>query len=158
MAESNELTDEVKIFIVQRLACWDTPSQVAKSVNDEFGLNLPRQNIHKYDPTVKAGQELSEKLRTIFEETRKAFTEETSAIGIAHKAVRLRALDRMARTAEDRGNILGAAQLIEQAAKEVGGAFTNKHQHELTGKDGKDLPAPAAATVTIVQLPDNGRG
>lgn len=29
--------------------------------------------------------------------------------------------------------------------------------HELTGKDGKDLPAPTAP-VTIFQLPDNGRG
>lgn len=29
--------------------------------------------------------------------------------------------------------------------------------HELTGKDGKDLPAPTTP-VTIFQLPDNGRG
>lgn len=29
--------------------------------------------------------------------------------------------------------------------------------HELTGKDGKDLPVPTAP-VTIFQLPDNGRG
>src|SRR5262245_4457359 len=51
-----------------------------------------------------------------------------------------------------------AAELGELAAKEVGGAFTNKHQHEHTGRDGKDLPATPAAQVTIFQLPDNGRG
>ena len=51
-----------------------------------------------------------------------------------------------------------AAQLLEQAAKESGGAYTNKHQLEHTGKDGKDLPATPAAQVTIIALPDNGRG
>ena len=45
--------------------------------------------------------------------------------------------------------------ILEAAAKEVGDAFTNRHKHEHTGKDGKDLPA--APAVTIIQLPDNGR-
>lgn len=40
------------------------------------------------------------------------------------------------------------------APKKYGDRQTLEH----TGKDGKDLPAPAAATVMIVQLPDNGRG
>jgi hypothetical protein len=145
MAKGKELPDAVKVFIVQRLACWDTPSQVSASVKDEFGIDLPRQNIHVYDPTVKAGANLSLKLRTLFEETRETFTTETASIGIAHKSVRLRALDRMAKVAEGRGNILGAAQLLEQAAKECGGSFTNKH--ELTGPNGIPLAAPTATIV-----------
>ena len=32
-----KLTDEVKTFIVQGLACFDSPSVVAKAVKDEFG-------------------------------------------------------------------------------------------------------------------------
>lgn len=145
MARNSELPDEVKGFIVQRLACWDTPTQVSKAVKEEFGIELPRQNIHRYDPTVKAGSDLSKKLRTIFEETRKAFTEETASIGVAHKSVRLRKLDRMITTLEERGNILGAAQLLEQAAKEAGGSFTNKH--ELSGPNGTPLAAPTATIV-----------
>jgi hypothetical protein len=31
------LTDEVKVFIVQALACFDSPSQVAQAVKDQFG-------------------------------------------------------------------------------------------------------------------------
>ena len=61
----------------------------------------------------------------------------------------------MATAAEDRGNMPLAAQLLEQAAKEMGNAFTNRH--ELTGKDGKDLPV-APAPVAIFELPNNGRG
>ncbi len=59
----------------------------------------------------------------------------------------------MIMTAMERGNMPLAAQLLEQAAKESGGAYTNKHQHELTGKDRKDLPAAPAAQVTIFALP-----
>jgi hypothetical protein len=145
MAKGKEIPDAMKVFIVQRLACFDTPSQVAASVKEEFGIELPRQNIHVYDPTVKAGADLSKKLRTLFEETREAFIADTATIGIAHKSVRLRALDRMAKVAETRGNILGAAQLLEQAAKECGNSFTNKH--ELTGPNGTPLPAPTATIV-----------
>ena len=64
----------------------------------------------------------------------------------------------MIATAIERGNVPLAAQLLEQAAKESGGAYTNKHQLEHSGKDGKDLPAQPAAQVMIIALPDNGRG
>lgn len=145
MGRNSDLPDEVKVFIVQRLACWDTPTQVSKAVKEEFGLELPRQNIATYDPTVKAGRDLSKKLRILFEETRKAFTEETASIGIAHKAVRLRRLDRMSVALEDRGNIIGAAALIEQAAKEAGGVFTNKQ--EISGPNGTPIAPPTAIIV-----------
>ena len=60
----------------------------------------------------------------------------------------------MAAKAEAKGNFPLAAQLHKQAAEEMGNAYTNRR--ELTGKDGKDLPAPPPA-VAIFALPDNGR-
>jgi Uncharacterized conserved protein (DUF2280) len=104
------------------------------------------------------GATLAEDFKRLFFETRKQFLEDLESTPIANKAVRLRRLDRMANVAEDRGNLVLAADLGERAAKEVGGAYTNKHQLEHTGKDGKDLPATPAAQVTIFALPDNGRG
>ena len=44
------------------------------------------------------------------------------------RAVRLRALDRMAREAEKRGNIQLHMKILEQAAKEVGRMFVNTQQ------------------------------
>jgi hypothetical protein len=131
-----ELPWALKRFIIQRLACFDTPSQVAAAVLKDFGVSLTRQRVHYYDPTKKLGQGLAEDLRAQFFETRKAFLEDIDGIGIANKAVRLRRLDRMAQRAEDSRDWTTAAALMEQAAKEMGGAFTNKHQHELTGRDG----------------------
>ena len=148
------LKDEVKTFIVQSLACFDTPSVVVDAVRKEFGATITRQSVEGYDPTKKAGSNLAEKWRLLFVETRKTFLEDTASIAISHRAVRLRALQRMADKAENSGNMVLASSLLKQAAEEVGGSYTNRR--ELTGKDGKDLPVPVSP-VTIFQLPDNGR-
>jgi len=148
-------SDDVKTRVVQSLACFDSPSVVAKAIKADFGVEISPQAVEAYDPNKAAGKKLSERFRLLFAETRKAFLEDTSQIAISHRAVRLRTLQRMAEKAETLGNMVLAASLLEQAAKEVGDSYTNRR--ELTGKDGKDLPAPVAP-VTIFQLPDNGRG
>jgi hypothetical protein len=149
-----KLTHEQQTYAVQALACFDSPSVVAAALRKDFGVVITPQTIEGYDPTKKAGTNLSEKWRRLFDETRKTFLEDTATIAISHRAVRLRALQRMADKAETQGNMVLAASLMEQAAKEVGGSYTNRR--ELTGKDGKDLPVPVSP-VTIFQLPDNGR-
>lgn len=150
-----KLSDEVKIYIVQALACFDSPSVVSAAVKKDFGLDVSRQLVESHDPNKKAASGLAPKWRVLFEETRKTFLEDTATIAISHRAVRLRALQRMADKAETQGNMVLASSLLKQAAEEVGGAYTNRR--EITGKDGKDLPTPVSP-VTIFQLPDNGRG
>lgn len=137
------LTEDVKAFIVHALACFDTPQQVAEAVKVEFGLTVPRQQCQAYDPTKHMGRGLSAKWRGIFDATRKAFLEDQATIPIANKNFRLRALDRLYQAAASRGNVALAAQLLEQAAKESGGAFTNRR--EMTGKDGAPLIPPKSA-------------
>lgn len=150
-----KLSNEVKTYIVQALACFDSPSVVAAAVKKDFGLDVSRQLVESHDPNKKAASGLAPKWRVLFEETRKTFLEDTASIAISHRAVRLRALQRMADKAETQGNMVLASSLLKQAAEEVGGAYTNRR--EITGKDGKDLPTPVSP-VTIFQLPDNGRG
>jgi len=133
------LRDEVKAFIVQALACFDTPSQVVSAVKEQFGIETTRQQCELYNPTKHAGRSLAAKWVTLFEDTRKRFREETADIPIANRAYRLRMLDRMASRAENVKNTALAAQLLEQAAKEVGNAYTNKQQLEHTGKDGAPI-------------------
>lgn len=121
---------KVKRFIVSSLACWDTPTQVAKSVREEFGIEITRMQVATYDPTKAAGRELSKELKALFAETRAKFKSELDAIPIANQAYRLRSLARMHARAEEQGNAALAAQLLEQAAKETGGAYTNRRQIE----------------------------
>lgn len=148
-----KLTDESRAFVVQALAMFDAPGVVAAAVRKEFGVTITPQAIEAYDPTKRAGAKLSDKWKALFEATRASFLEDFGKIAISHRAVRLRALQRMAEMAEGRGQIQLAAQLLEQAARETGNAYTNKR--EVTGKDGE--PLPAAAPIAIYQLPSNGR-
>jgi hypothetical protein len=120
------LSNEVKAFIVQALACFDTPAQVAASVREEFGIEVSRQQCESHDPTKSAGRDLAKRWRTLFEDTRKRFREETADIPIANRAYRLRALGRIAERAETMKNLPLAIQVLEQAAKEVGDIYVNR--------------------------------
>lgn len=122
------LSDDVKTFIVQALACFDPPSVVVKAVKAEFGEAVTPQQVEAYNPERRAGQGLSEGYREIFRATREAFLEDTASIGISHRVTRLRTLQRLADRAETQGNIALAAQLVAQAAKEVGDVFTNRQR------------------------------
>jgi hypothetical protein len=130
------LPTEIKAFIVQGLACFDTPTQVAQAVKQEFNFEVSRQQVAQHDPTKVAGRTLASKWVSLFEDTRKRFRDEVADIPIANKAVRLRALDRMVTKAEGMKNMALAAQLMEQAAKEMGGAYTNRQQVDHTNSDG----------------------
>lgn len=130
------LKPEIKAFIVQSVACFDTPSQVVESVLKEFGIQITRQQVEQNDPTKISGKGLAKKWVDMFNATRDRFLNEISDIPIANKAYRLRVLQRMSTNAENMKNIGMTAQLLEQAAKEVGEAYTNRQKVEHTGKDG----------------------
>jgi len=141
------LNNEVKGFIVQALACFDTPSQVAAAVREEFGLDVTRQQCEAQDPTKRAGRDLAKKWVTLFHDTRKRFREETAEIPIANRAYRLRAMNRFVERAESMKNIGLAMQILEQAAKEVGDVYVNRQKKA----DAEDEPAvPTAVTVQVI--------
>lgn len=145
------LNDAVKRFIVQALACYDTPTQVAEAVKEEFGIDVPRSQVGAYDPTKVGGKDLSKKWSDIFHETRERFRREVAEIPIADQAYRLRQLGRLFDRTAKSGNTALAAQLLEQAAKESGGSFTNRR--EMTGKDGAPLiPTKSAQEMTDDEL------
>lgn len=125
---TGRLPDHVKEAVVTALACFDTPKQVRSAIQAEYGLDLSPQQIEAYDPNKSTGRNLSERLRKMFERTRRKFHEDLSDIPISNKAYRLRALARMYAQAESRGNLAMAASLLEQAAKECGDVFTNKQK------------------------------
>ena len=141
------LSNEVKAFIVQALACFDTPAQVAASVRDEFGIEVTRQQCESHDPTKSAGRDLAKRWRTLFEDTRKRFREETADIPIANRAYRLRALGRIAERAETMKNLPLAIQVLEQAAKEVGDVYVNR---QTKNENPHDNVPPTRVQVEVV--------
>lgn len=138
------LKEPVKIFIVQALACRDTPQEVADQVKQEFGIDVDRMQCSSYDPTKVAGRNLSQKFKDLFEKTREEFDAGLIDIPIANKYYRLKQYQRQL---DRTRNVKTALKILEQAAKDIGGQFTNRQ--EITGKNGgplqtvnSDVPIP----------------
>ncbi|MCU4431905.1 DUF2280 domain-containing protein [Acinetobacter pittii] len=125
------LKEPVKIFIVQSLACRDTPQEVVESVKQEFDVDISRSQCQAYDPTKYSGRNLSKKYVVLFEETRAKFDEGLIDIPIANKYYRLRQYQKYL---DKTRNVKTGMKLLEQAAKDIGGQFNNRQ--ETTGANG----------------------
>jgi hypothetical protein len=137
------LKEEQQIFIVQLLACYKSPTEVTEAVKEEFDIEVTRQLVRTYNP--KQNPEIAEKWKDLFDETRKRFLTDTSEIGIAQQSYRLQALHELLLQAGL--NRALKLQILEQAAKETGGNYTNKR--EITGADGKDFVPVLNLTLEI---------
>ena len=129
------LKEPVKIFIVQALACRDTPQEVVTLVKQEYDIEVTRSQCQNYDPTKYSGRNLSKKFVELFYETRKKFDEGLIDIPIANKHFRLKQYQKQLE--RNTKNTVMSLKILEQAAKDVGGQFTNRQ--EITGKDGKPI-------------------
>ena len=143
------LTDEVKAFIVHGLARYETPTRVAASVELEFGVAIDRRQVYAYDPA--GSRPPAQRWIDLHAATRRALLSEAAEIGIAHKMVRLRILDRLAHRCERNGVALTLA-CLELAAKECGGFYENRRP-VLLQLPAQPLPAPSDPQAA---LPLNG--
>lgn len=141
------LTNEVKGFIVQALACFDTPTQVVEAVKSEFGQVVTRQQVESHDPTKACSRGLARRWVTLFEDTRARFREETAEIPIANRAYRLRTLGRLAEKVEVMRNYGLTLQILEQAAKEVGDVYVNR---QTKNENPHDNVSPTRVQVDVV--------
>jgi hypothetical protein len=79
-------------------------------------------------PSRYANFRAAQKWKTLFESERTAFLASVGSIGIAQKTVRLQRLEQLCLLALQRKNMKLAAELMEQAAKEMGEVFTNRRE------------------------------
>ncbi|WP_336695635.1 DUF2280 domain-containing protein [Delftia acidovorans] len=143
-----KLSEAEKRFIVQALACYDTPTQVVEAVKEEFGTALDRGHVGCYDPTKVAGKQLAKKWRDVFFATRDAFKNEITEIPIAQRSYRLKVLQRIVSKAESMKNMPLALQVLEQAAKECGDMYVNRKPLDGDGKGG-EAPQPVKVVVQV---------
>lgn len=129
------INKKVKLFIVKMLAEFNTTTETAKAVKAVFNIEVSQQQCECYDPTKKMGYELSQELKEKFFEYRKVANQELEAIPLANKRYRLQLLQNLVEKFPD--NPVLTPKWAEQAAKEMGGLFTNRQ--EITGKNGEPL-------------------
>jgi len=128
------LTEEQKIFIVRRLACFHTPTEVAEDVKEEFGIEIAREHVRSYNPLQV---EVAEKWREIFDTVRKAYREQVLDVPIANERYRLQ--ERQFWYEREKGrknpNPAVAQEILDQAARDTGGAFTSRRDVTLADPD-----------------------
>lgn len=138
------LNKKQKVFIVRSLAVFNTPQETVLLVKEEFDLEVSRQQVETYDPTKRAGKDLSTELKDEFELTRKDFLDTPQNIPIANLSVRLQRLE--SQYQKHGKNRVAALSILKQAAEDVGGKYTNKT--ELTGAGGGPLQSENITYVT----------
>jgi hypothetical protein len=121
------LTPEHKAFVIKRFARYEAVSDVVIALKTEYGITVTASQLYAYHPD-SVGYRSAQKWRELFYAERKAFLEGIDSIGISQKTYRLQSLHTLHAVAMRRNNVALAAQLMEQAAKEMGEVFTNRRE------------------------------
>ena len=150
------LNKRVKLYIVRSLATYETPTETAKGVQEEFGITVTKQQCEAYDPTKKTGQDLSEEFKKEFYRIREDMNKNVNSIPIANIAYRLRRLQNFIDHDRYKDNAVIVPDLLEQAAKEVGGLYTNRK--EITGADGGPIKTENEQTQPAMYTPEQLAG
>jgi len=148
---SKGLTGAQKVFVVQCLAEFMSPKEASEAVKERFGVDITPQGCEHYDPYKKIGSDLAKSLVEVFHQTRADFLKDTKKhVPIANKTVRMRILADELKKFQRSGNSMGVMRVLEQAAKEMGGSFTN--QREVSGRDGKPIEVKHYESMSIDEL------
>lgn len=140
-----KLSYQQQVFIVQSLACFQTPSEVAEAFAEEFGESIPRQQVAFYDPT--RGEEskgLPERLQVVFWAARAGFVEQMGRVRMSNRCFQLQTLDDLFRKAKRAGDYKTAALCLEIAAKICGGWY---------GMSGLDRSEPERQLARLLKFP-----
>ena len=70
-SRANKLTREQKIYVVRRLAAYDRPAEIARDLRKEFGIEITREAVRKYDPS--KGSECAEEWADLFRNARQEY-------------------------------------------------------------------------------------
>lgn len=116
------LPEPVKRRIVEHLACYQSPAEVTRLIEEEFGIPLTARHVRAYDPT-SSQCTVAQRWVDYHWATRERFRNEAAYIPITHRAFRLYQLQQIFDDAFERGNLRLAAKVLEQAAKEMGNWF-----------------------------------
>lgn len=118
------LTDDQKLYVVQLLATFNSPTAVVMRLKEDASVEVDRSQVIRYDPTKPCFQG-GDHWREIFTATRQAYLSTIQTIPIASKAFRLNELQRNYDKASRNGNIVLAISILRQAAEESAGAVPN---------------------------------
>lgn len=155
-----KLTRELQARVVADLASWAEAVEVRRWLREEFEIEIGLPALLRYDMDNAASRAEMQTARPdlvqLFDETREAARKSFAGIAIATQGGRLRILQRRLRAvlSKERVNDDLVLRMLELAAKDSGGAFTNLRKYdfdprgalaELVGADVSQLPGGGGA-------------
>jgi hypothetical protein len=120
MRDTSKLTDAQREYVVERLAAFESPIAIARSLQEEFGIRISHQAIVRYDPTRSA--KCPERFRLQFFATRRALIEGKAARGAANAILRTRRRERLMLRAVE----AIADRIIKSTSEYEGDAFAEQ--------------------------------
>ncbi|MCA1838062.1 MAG: DUF2280 domain-containing protein, partial [Actinobacteria bacterium] len=149
-----------------RLAGFETLRAIAKAMKEDFGIEITPQAIAFYDPTRYSSRPCPKCWSDLFWHMRAEFIERIADIGAAHRTVRLRWLDQMARAQMEKLNTAEARALLKQAADEMkmagqkdeasGTDYSKLSDAELEARNAANAAKVGLAIVSIESLGRDG--
>lgn len=135
-ASPPKLSDTLRAEVIVRHACFETPTEIQAWLQEAHGIAMGLPGIIHYDydrplARVRAPAKWTE----LFDRARAQFSENITAVPIANARVRLAIIQRridhiLSRGAANKGvlNDMTLIDYVELAAKDAGGAFTNRRE------------------------------
>jgi hypothetical protein len=145
-----KLTDEQKSYLVMRFACFASPSEVIEELKNRWNVLATTEQVVYYNASVLSGVKLADKWKALFEKFRAAYIADAQNVAIAHSAYRLHRMQKLLDSKAVEKNVVLQLAILEQAAKEVGGSYTNKREH--SGPGGAPIPVHQYTTEEVDEL------
>jgi hypothetical protein len=123
------LSDTERLQIVQRLARYESPTEVAEWASEAFEKDIGRQQVRHYDPT--RCDQTGERWAKEFEETRDQYLQNERRVAIAQKMWRLRQYQEIAEDEDVEPETRMKA--LKQAAEDAGGEYSNVEKVQQDG-------------------------
>lgn len=136
-----KLKEEHQLFIAQQLGYYRSPVQIINSVKENFDADVTKQQIYHYQKQIEKEGEVSaptQRLKEAFLTARNQFEDNKVNVGIEFRSYRQQVLqdllDKELAKPERLQNDNKILQILEQAAKEEGGHYTNRRDITSNGK------------------------
>src|SRR5262245_21430323 len=118
MRNERRLKVEHKLFIMTQLGVGEGLTKTAELFKAQFGLDIDRRHVAKYDPA--RNPKMEKPMVKLFYVIRERHLKLLAEIPLAHKSFRLRELQKMLDRAEDSPvqNAVEMRAILDHAAKE----------------------------------------
>lgn len=140
-----KLTYEIQKFVAESIGQFATPTEIVEEVRERYGIEMTREHVRAYNPWQRS--DVAEKWVVICKAARAKFDADVSPIPLAHQAYRLAELQKLYGSTKSEEF---KAELLAQAAKEIGGAFTNRR--ELSGQGGGPIQTENASDRKVAEF------